>query len=59
MKDIPEQILVDISNLEINDTIKIGGLSVDNIQFLENPNKIVASVLTTRNVENAEGGEIA
>ena len=59
LKDIPEQILVDISNLEINDTIKIGGLSVDNIQFLENPNKIVASVLTTRNVENAEGGENA
>jgi len=51
LKDIPEHIMVDISNLEINENIKVNALSVDNIEFLEIPTKIVVSVLSTRNVE--------
>ena len=54
LKDIPEHIMVDISNLEINESIKVNALSVDNIEFLEIPTKIVVSVLSTRNVEAAQ-----
>ena len=51
LQDIPESIMVDISNLEINESIKVNALSVANIEFLEIPTKVVASVLSTRNVE--------
>ena len=54
LKDIPEQIMVDISGLDINDNIKVNALSMDNIEFLEIPTKIVVSVLSTRNVETAQ-----
>ena len=53
IKNIPENIMVDISNLDINDSVKVSDLAVDNIQFLEVPGKIIASILTTRNVEEA------
>lgn len=53
LKDIPEYIMVDISNMDINDSIKVGNLTPEKIQFIESPNMIVASVLTTRNVEEA------
>ncbi len=53
LNDIPEVITVDISNLEINESIKVNSLSIDKIQFLEVPTKIIVSVLTTRNVEAA------
>lgn len=54
LKNIPEYIDVDISNLDINDSVKVTNITADNIQFLENPNKIVLSVITTRNVEAGE-----
>ncbi|MDL2296601.1 50S ribosomal protein L25 [Bacteroidales bacterium OttesenSCG-928-B11] len=57
LKDIPENIMVDISNLEINDTFKIGNLGIDKIQFMESPNKIILSILTTRNVEASAENE--
>ena len=55
LEHIPEHIMVDISNLDINENIKVNALSVDNIEFLEIPTKIVVSVLSTRNVEAAQG----
>ena len=59
LKDIPERIMVDISGLDINESIKVSALSVDNIEFLEIPTKIVVSVLSTRNVEAAAQTEKA
>ena len=53
IKDIPENITVDISKLDINDSVKVSDLALNNIQFLEVPTKIIASVVTTRNVEEA------
>jgi large subunit ribosomal protein L25 len=50
LKDIPEEIMVDISNLEINDMIKVCDLSVSNLTFMENPNTLIVSVDSTRNV---------
>jgi len=53
LKDIPEFINVDISNLEIGESIRISNINIDKIKFLEPQGKIVVTVLTTRNVEAA------
>ena len=53
LKNIPENIVVDISPLDINDCIKVGDIKVDNIVLTENPASIIVSVLSTRNVEDA------
>jgi len=50
LKDIPEEITVDISNLEINDMIKVGDLSIPNLTFIENPGTIIVNIVSTRNV---------
>ncbi|MDL2230942.1 50S ribosomal protein L25 [Bacteroidales bacterium OttesenSCG-928-L19] len=54
LKDIPENIIVDISNMDINDSIKVNNLTIANLQFMEVPTKIIVSVASTRNVEAAE-----
>jgi len=53
LKDIPEEITVDISNLDINDMIKVGDVSVPNLTFIENPGTIIVNVVSTRNVVEA------
>jgi large subunit ribosomal protein L25 len=53
LEHIPEYIPVDISGLDILDSIKVGDIAIENIQFLENAGMIVASILTTRNVETS------
>ena len=50
LKDLPEEIMVDISNMEINDMIKVSDLSVPNLTFIENPNTVIVNVASTRNV---------
>ncbi|MCL2247439.1 MAG: 50S ribosomal protein L25 [Lentimicrobiaceae bacterium] len=54
LKDIPEEITVDISNLDINDMIKVGDVSVPNLSFMENSGTIIVSVVSTRNVVEAQ-----
>jgi large subunit ribosomal protein L25 len=54
LKDIPEEITVDISNLDINDMIKVSDLSVSNLTFMENPGTLIASIASTRNVVEAQ-----
>ncbi|MBQ9436149.1 MAG: 50S ribosomal protein L25 [Bacteroidales bacterium] len=51
LANIPENITIDISNMEINDNFKVGDIKVDNLTIMDNPNKILVSVLVTRNVE--------
>jgi large subunit ribosomal protein L25 len=50
LKDIPEELVVDISNLEINEMIKVGDISIPHITFIENPNTLIVNVASTRNV---------
>jgi len=50
LNEIPEEIKVDISNMEINDMIKVGDLSVPNLTFVENTNTIIVNIVSTRNV---------
>lgn len=53
LQNIPEFITVDISGLDIDQSVKVNELEIDNVTFVENPNAIIASVLSTRNVEEA------
>lgn len=53
LNDIPEFIPVDISGLDIDNSVKVNDLKIDNITFVENPNAVVTAVLSTRNVEEA------
>jgi len=54
LKDIPEEITVDISNLEINDMIKVSDLAIPNLAFVENPGTVIVNVASTRNVVEAQ-----
>jgi large subunit ribosomal protein L25 len=58
IKDLPDEILVDITNLDIGDSIKINALLRDNIEFLDVPTSIVAGVKTQRVVVEEEEEEI-
>lgn len=64
LENIPEDITADISNLDIEDVIRISDISLENLSIIDNPNKVVVSVNQTRNVvageeEAAEGAEEA
>ena len=68
LENIPECITADISNLDIEDVIRICDINIDNLSIIDNPNKVIVSVNQTRNVvateeageEGAEeGGEAA
>ena len=50
-KNLPESIPVDISNLKINDSVKVGDLAMDNIEFLDANRSIVVTVATTRGAQ--------
>jgi large subunit ribosomal protein L25 len=54
LKDIPEEITVDISKLEINEMIKVGDISVNKLTFIENPGTIIVNIASTRNVIEAQ-----
>lgn len=54
LKDIPEVITVDISNMEINDIIKVSDLALPNLTLVENPNTVIVNVASTRNVVEAQ-----
>lgn len=51
LKDIPEKIDVNIGGLEITQSVKVNDLKLNNLTFMESDNKIVVSVVSTRNVE--------
>ena len=53
LENIPENITVDISNLDILDTIKVEDIQLDNITIIDIPSKVVVMILSSRNVEEA------
>ena len=57
VEDLPENILVDISKLNIGNNITIKDITFDNIEFLENANSEVVGVKTARNIEEEEEEE--
>jgi large subunit ribosomal protein L25 len=53
LEHIPENITVDISSLDILDTIKIEDIQLKNISIVDNPSKVIVIILSSRNVEEA------
>ena len=53
LKHIPENITVDISQLDILDSIKIEDIQLDSISIIDDPSKVVITILSSRNVEEA------
>jgi large subunit ribosomal protein L25 len=49
-KDLPDSVLLNISGLDIGDSIKVSDISRDNITFLDGPNNVVVGVRTARTV---------
>jgi large subunit ribosomal protein L25 len=58
-KHLPEFIPVDITNLQIHDSVKVGDLSVDNIEFLDMKKSVVVTVATSRGAQKAVAAEAA
>lgn len=48
LENVPECITVDISSLDINDVFKIGDINIENLEIVDNPNKVIVSVVPTR-----------
>jgi len=56
IKDIPDTFNVDVSELGIGQSIKVGDLSYENLELLDSKNAVVAAVKVTRaSKELAEG----
>jgi len=53
LEHIPENITIDISNLDILDTVEVNEIKLDNISIIDNPAKVVVTILSSRNVEAA------
>ncbi|MFH0896278.1 MAG: 50S ribosomal protein L25 [Bacteroidota bacterium] len=60
IKDLPDEIEINMAPLEIGDTVKVSDMERPNITFIENPSTVVAMVRTTRVVveEVAPGAEV-
>lgn len=56
-KHIPDEIVINISKLEINDIIKVADIQIPNLQMLDVPSKMVVSVVSTRAVEPTTPGK--
>ena len=53
-KDLKESITVDISNLELNENIRVEDVKVDNMEILNSPRIPIATVVMTRQLKQEE-----
>jgi len=58
-KNLPESVSVDISNLNIGESVRVGDLAIDNIEFLDMKRAIVVTVATSRGAKTAEAAATA
>jgi large subunit ribosomal protein L25 len=48
IKDMPDRLEIDLTDLDIGDSLKIGDLSYDNLEILDPPRAMVAGVVSSR-----------
>ncbi|MCX6249730.1 MAG: 50S ribosomal protein L25/general stress protein Ctc [Bacteroidetes bacterium] len=58
-KDLPDSILLNISELDIGDSIKVSNVTRENITFLDSPNNVIVGVRTARTVVEEVPGQPA
>lgn len=54
--DLPETLTVDITNLKIHESVKVGDLKYDKIELLDPKKSVVLSIATSRVAAKAEEG---
>jgi large subunit ribosomal protein L25 len=54
-KDLPEHLPIDITSLEIGQSIKIGDLSYDKLEIIDNKRAMIVAVATSRLAMGQEG----
>ena len=66
IKDMPERLEIDLTHLDIGDSLKVGDLVYDNLEILDPPRAMVAGVVSSRLIskglreaEPEEGEEVA
>lgn len=57
INDMPDQVKVDMSHMNIGDNIKVSDLEVENLQFLDHPSAVVVLVKTARALVDLEEEE--
>jgi large subunit ribosomal protein L25 len=48
IKDMPDRLEIDLTDLDIGDSLKIGDLSYDNLEILDPPRAMVVGVVSSR-----------
>ena len=56
---IPERLDIDVTNLELGKTIKVGELSFEGLELVTSPSVVVCQVKMTRNARSAASAEEA
>lgn len=54
-KDLPEYLTIDITNLRIHQSVKVGDLSFDKIELLDPKKDMVVGIATSRVAQKGEG----
>jgi large subunit ribosomal protein L25 len=54
--NLPEHLMIDITNLKIHDTVKVGDLGYEKIELLDPRKQVVLSIATSRVAQKGEAG---
>ena len=54
-KDLPEYLHIDITNLKIHDTVKVGDMAYEKIELLDPKKMLVLTIATSRVAQKTEG----
>lgn len=54
-ENLPDYIEIDVTKLGVGQNIKVGNLSVPNVEFLDNKSNVVVGVIVTRAAKSAAG----
>ncbi|MGQ9620464.1 MAG: 50S ribosomal protein L25/general stress protein Ctc [Bacteroidales bacterium] len=57
IKDFPDHITIDITELNIHDSVKVGDISLENVEILEPKNVMVLNIATSRVAQKTEEAE--
>lgn len=57
IEHLPEQITIDITNLDINNSIRVADMKNDHLTFLDNPSSVIVAILPTRAAMAQESGK--
>ena len=45
LENVPECVVADISNMDLNDMMKVADIHIDNITIVDNPSKVIVAVI--------------